>query len=215
MLTSITQSQIFVLDQDQALDFYVGTLGLEVAVDQVLGFMRWPTVHVPGAPGHQILLEVPGPPALDPATADQVRDVLTKGAGGGWLCLATTDARAEIPDHDPGGRLGGTSMIPLSAANRRAFYIPDGLAHGFQTIDEDSEVFYQMSEFYHPTSARGVRWDDPAFAIDWPIEEKIISILFRSLSGNEYPPYIRELEASIAIASNSALFPGGRLLKTA
>lgn len=65
--------------------------------------------------------------------------------------------------------------VELSAANRRAFYIPDGLAHGFQTIDEDSEVFYQMSEFYHPTSARGVRWDDPAFAIDWPIEEKIIS----------------------------------------
>ncbi|MCL3860971.1 VOC family protein [Actinotalea sp. K2] len=94
MLTSITQSQIFVLDQDQALTFYVDTLGLQVAVDQDLGFMRWLTVHVPGDPGHQILLEVPGPPAMDPATAEQVRELLTKGAMGGWLCLSTPDAHA-------------------------------------------------------------------------------------------------------------------------
>ena len=94
MLTSITQSQIFVLDQDEALDFYVGKLGLEVAVDQDLGFMRWLTVHVPGDPGRQILLEVPGPPAMDPATAEQVRELVTKGAMGGWLCLSTPDAHA-------------------------------------------------------------------------------------------------------------------------
>ena len=93
-LTSITQSQIFVLDQDEAYDFYVGTLGLEVAVDQDLGFMRWLTVCVPGEPGHQILLEVPGPPAQDPATAEQVRELLSKGAMGGWLCLSTPDAHA-------------------------------------------------------------------------------------------------------------------------
>jgi dTDP-4-dehydrorhamnose 3,5-epimerase len=65
--------------------------------------------------------------------------------------------------------------VELSAANRRALYIPEGLAHGFQTLADHSEVFYQMSEYYHPASAGGVRWDDPAFAIDWPIEEKIIS----------------------------------------
>ena len=125
MLTSITQSQIFVLDQDQALDFYVGTLGLEVAVDQDLGFMRWLTVHVPGAPGHQILLEVPGPPALDPATADQVRDVLTKGAGGGWLCLATTDARAEY------ARLRAAGVETTDEPTERPYGIDFGIRDPF------------------------------------------------------------------------------------
>lgn len=93
MLNAITLSQIYVLDQDQALDFYVGTLGLEVKVDQDLGFMRWLTVTAPGAPDREILLEVPGPPAMDDATAERVRELLTKGAGGGWLGLTTDDAR--------------------------------------------------------------------------------------------------------------------------
>ena len=92
MLNSITQSQIFVLDQDEALDFYVGKLGLEVQTDQDLGFMRWLTVNVPGKPDRQILLELPGPPAMDEATAEQVRELLTKGATGGWLCISTDDA---------------------------------------------------------------------------------------------------------------------------
>lgn len=91
---NITQSQIFVLDQDQALEFYVGVLGLEVAVDQDLGFMRWLTVRAGG--GHQILLEVPGPPAMDPATAQTVRELVSKGASGGWLCLSTDDAHREF-----------------------------------------------------------------------------------------------------------------------
>jgi catechol 2,3-dioxygenase-like lactoylglutathione lyase family enzyme len=94
MLKSITQSQIFVLDQDEALDFYVNKLGLEVGVDQDLGFMRWLTVRVPGRPEQQILLEKPGPPAMDPATAAQVRELVAKGAMGGWLCLSTDDAQA-------------------------------------------------------------------------------------------------------------------------
>ncbi|MCW3845177.1 VOC family protein, partial [Micromonospora yasonensis] len=92
-MNAISRSQIYVLDQDEALDFYVGKLGLEVSTDQDLGFMRWLTVHVPGDPEHEILLEKPGPPALDPATAEQVRELLTKGAMGGWLCLTTDDAR--------------------------------------------------------------------------------------------------------------------------
>jgi dTDP-4-dehydrorhamnose 3,5-epimerase len=69
----------------------------------------------------------------------------------------------------------------LSADNRRMFYIPAGLAHGFQTVADDSEVFYQMSEFYHPESARGVRWDDPAFGINWPAAERTISPKDRSI----------------------------------
>lgn len=91
--TAITQSQIYVLDQDEALSFYVDKLGLEVHTDTDLGFMRWLTVNVPGDKSRQILLEVPGPPALDPATAEQVGDLLTKGACGGWLALATDNAR--------------------------------------------------------------------------------------------------------------------------
>jgi dTDP-4-dehydrorhamnose 3,5-epimerase len=58
--------------------------------------------------------------------------------------------------------------VQLSAENRRAFYIPPGLAHGFQTLSDDAEVLYQMGNPYVPEAARGVRWDDPAFAIEWP-----------------------------------------------
>ncbi len=93
-LNAISRSQLFVLDQDQALDFYVGTLGLEVATDQDLGFMRWLTVRVPGDPAREVLLEVPGPPAMDPDTAATVRDLLTRGAMGGWLSITTDDAHA-------------------------------------------------------------------------------------------------------------------------
>ncbi len=94
MISRLNVFAIKVLDQDEALDFYVGTLGLEVSTDADLGFMRWLTVRVPGDPGRQILLERPGPPAMDDATAAQVGDLLTKGAGGGWFGLATDDARA-------------------------------------------------------------------------------------------------------------------------
>ncbi|WP_446217224.1 VOC family protein [Micromonospora sp. IBHARD004] len=97
-MNSISRSQIYVLDQDEALDFYVGKLGLEVSTDQDLGFMRWLTVNVPGDPGHEILLERPGPPALDPATAEQVRELLTKGAMGGTLFFTTDDARKTYED---------------------------------------------------------------------------------------------------------------------
>lgn len=91
MYNAITRSQIFVLDQDEARNFYVNVLGLEVASDIDLGFMRWLTVRVPGDPGREILLERPGPPAMDEVTAAQVRDLVTKGAMGGWLCVTTDD----------------------------------------------------------------------------------------------------------------------------
>lgn len=84
-------SSIYVLDQDEALDFYVGKLGLEVAMDADLGFMRWLTVRVPGDDDREILLERPGPPAHDPATAEQLRELVSKGAGGGWIGFATDD----------------------------------------------------------------------------------------------------------------------------
>jgi catechol 2,3-dioxygenase-like lactoylglutathione lyase family enzyme len=93
MLKNIRLSALFVLDQDEALDFYVGKLGLEVANDVDLGFMRWLTVQVPGEPDREVLLENPGPPSMDDATAEQVRELLTKGATGGWLGFTTDDCR--------------------------------------------------------------------------------------------------------------------------
>jgi catechol 2,3-dioxygenase-like lactoylglutathione lyase family enzyme len=92
MLSSASLSQIYVLDQDEALDFYVGKLGLEVNTDADLGFMRWLTVSVPGDRGHAILLEKPGPPSMDEATAERLRELVTKGAAG-WLGFDTADCR--------------------------------------------------------------------------------------------------------------------------
>src|SRR5262245_20735946 len=60
------------------------------------------------------------------------------------------------------------AAVELSAASRRALYVPRGFAHGFQTLADDSELLYLMSEVYYPECARGVRWDDPALGIEWP-----------------------------------------------
>ena len=65
--------------------------------------------------------------------------------------------------------------VELSAENRRALYIPAGFAHGFQVLREDSEVLYMMDVPYHGPSARGVRWDDPAFGIAWPLADPFMS----------------------------------------
>jgi len=58
--------------------------------------------------------------------------------------------------------------VELTADTRRMLYVPEGCAHGFQTLEDNCEVFYQMSEAYHPEFARGLRWNDPAFGIRWP-----------------------------------------------
>jgi dTDP-4-dehydrorhamnose 3,5-epimerase len=63
----------------------------------------------------------------------------------------------------------------LTATNRNMLYVPAGCGHGFLTLEDETEVFYQMSEFYNPQSSRGVRWDDPAFQIVWPGEVTVIS----------------------------------------
>jgi len=66
--------------------------------------------------------------------------------------------------------------VELTAENRRMLYVPEGMAHGFQTLEENTEVLYQMSEFYHPECARGLRWDDPAFQITWPdVDRRMMS----------------------------------------
>ncbi|HJZ13556.1 MAG TPA: dTDP-4-dehydrorhamnose 3,5-epimerase [Acidobacteriota bacterium] len=77
--------------------------------------------------------------------------------------------------------------IELSACPPRSMlYIPENFAHGFQTLADDTEVFYQMSESYHPDSARGLRWDDPAFDIAWPAGNRIVSQRDQS-----FPDFVR------------------------
>jgi catechol 2,3-dioxygenase-like lactoylglutathione lyase family enzyme len=93
MLKSISISHVWVLDQDQALDFYVNTLGLELRSDIPLGFMRWLTVGVPGDASREILLELPAPPSVDEASAQQLRDLVSKGATGFTVGFTTDDCR--------------------------------------------------------------------------------------------------------------------------
>lgn len=64
--------------------------------------------------------------------------------------------------------------VELTAENHKMLYIPEGMAHGFQTLVEKTEVFYQMSEFYYPDSAQGIRWDDPVFGIEWKKQQNLI-----------------------------------------
>jgi dTDP-4-dehydrorhamnose 3,5-epimerase len=79
------------------------------------------------------------------------------------------DLRAGSPTH------GDWFGVELSAESRRALYVPQDFAHGFQTLVDDVEIFYQMSTPYVPDAQRGFRWDDPAFAIRWPIGAPILN----------------------------------------
>lgn len=65
--------------------------------------------------------------------------------------------------------------VVLTGADRNMLYVPEGCGHGFLTLEDETEVFYQMSEFFYPELARGVRWNDPSFQIDWPGEVAVIS----------------------------------------
>jgi len=81
-----------------------------------------------------------------------------------------------IVDLRPGSPTRGRYFgAVLTADNHRALYVPEGFAHGFLTLAVDSEVLYQMSEYYHPEAAGGVRWNDPAFGIAWPDRPVVIS----------------------------------------
>lgn len=64
--------------------------------------------------------------------------------------------------------------VMLSSDNRKMLYVPEGFAHGFQTLEDNTEVFYQMSEFHAPDCSRGVRWNDPSFGIQWPDDKRTI-----------------------------------------
>jgi catechol 2,3-dioxygenase-like lactoylglutathione lyase family enzyme len=93
MITRLNVASVYVLDKDEALDFYVARLGLEKASDFRQGDYRWLTVRVPGHPETEISLEQPGPPLHDDTTAERLRELITKGALGG-LVFHTDDARA-------------------------------------------------------------------------------------------------------------------------
>lgn len=75
--------------------------------------------------------------------------------------------------------------VELTAENRKMIYIPEGFSHGFLTLQNNTEVFYQMSTFYAPACARGVRYDDPAFAVQWPMEVAVISD-----KDTQYPDFV-------------------------
>jgi len=96
---------------------------------------------------------------------------------------AIFDAVVDLSPASP--TFGKHYSVVLSASNRRMLYVPRGFAHGFQTLEDDTEVTYQMSEFYHPEVARGVRWNDAAFGIDWP------QVLHRTITprDNTYPDF--------------------------
>jgi dTDP-4-dehydrorhamnose 3,5-epimerase len=81
-----------------------------------------------------------------------------------------------IVDLRPGSpTLGEHVGVELTTDNRRMLYAPEGFAHGFLTLEDDTEVFYQMSAFYEPGAARGMRYDDPAVGIRWPDEVRVVS----------------------------------------
>ena len=63
----------------------------------------------------------------------------------------------------------------LTSINRKMLYVPEGFAHGFQVLEDETEVFYQMSEFYNPQASQGFRWNDPAFKIEWPLPDACLS----------------------------------------
>ena len=84
--------------------------------------------------------------------------------------------------------------LELNAARGRALYVPKGFAHGFQSLMDDSQVFYQMSEFHAPEAARGIRWNEPRFAIDWPERPPILNA--RDAAYPDFEPSLDELLAT-------------------
>jgi catechol 2,3-dioxygenase-like lactoylglutathione lyase family enzyme len=95
MINSISHTLLWVFDQDEALDFYVGKLGFEIHTDAQLEQMRFLTVNVPGNPQHEVMLMLPEPPAVGDGDVEAVRNIVAKGHGGGGLILTTDDCRGD------------------------------------------------------------------------------------------------------------------------
>lgn len=86
---------------------------------------------------------------------------------------AIHDVVVDLRDGSP-TRLGWIG-IELSASNGLALFVPPGFAHGFVTLEDDSDVYYHMGAFHRPDAARGFRWDDPAVGIEWPVTPRVVS----------------------------------------
>jgi dTDP-4-dehydrorhamnose 3,5-epimerase len=99
---------------------------------------------------------------------------------------AILDVIADVREGSPSR--GTWFATELTFENRRMLYIPRGVAHGFQTLVDGAEVEYMISESHHPESARRFRWDDPAFAIAWPIADPIVSDADREAATSGQPP---------------------------
>jgi dTDP-4-dehydrorhamnose 3,5-epimerase len=98
----------------------------------------------------------------------------------GAICDVIVDLRPASPSY------AKWFAVELTAANRKMIYAPEGFAHGFQTLADDAEVLYHITESYQPQYARGVRWDDPLFRVEWPNRDPIISPRDKS-----FPDYVR------------------------
>lgn len=130
MITRLNVAAIFVLDKDEALDFYVNKLGLEVGNDVQQGDYRWLTVRVPGDPGTEISLEQPGAPLHDEATAAQLRELITKGAMGGWSSSRTTPKVCTRPSRSAASPTSPRSRRSISTAPTWAYAIPSATRSG-------------------------------------------------------------------------------------
>lgn len=96
------------------------------------------------------------------------------------LCIkgAIYDAIIDLREDSP--TYGRWASVELTSNNMKMLYVPKGFAHGYQALEDDSTVLYQVSEFYAPGNEAGIRWDDPAFNIEWPISDPIVSERDRS-----------------------------------
>jgi len=136
------------------------------------------------------------PPVYTLGLAGRHQHVLAPGD----IPVVSTDRGGQVTYHGPGQAIAYVLLDlrpaspryctwiaeELSAQNHHALFIPEGVAHGFQTLTDDVEVFYQISEAYHAELSRGVRWDDPAFNIAWPEDDRTLSDRDR-----QYPDYLR------------------------
>ena len=100
----------------------------------------------------------------------------------GAIFDVAVDLRADSPTYC------GWHGVELTAQNRTAFFMPTGIAHGFQTLTDDCEVLYQMGHRYVPEAAQGVRWDDPVFAIRWPAPMGARRVSERDQSYSDFVP---------------------------
>jgi catechol 2,3-dioxygenase-like lactoylglutathione lyase family enzyme len=140
MFNNISHSGIYVLDQDEAIDFYAGKLGLAVSGDVDLGFMRWLTVCVPGNPDHHILLQKPGPPMMAEEVAAQIRDLVTKGAMGLSLILTTDDCRKTYDE------LRARGVEFLEEPTEQPYGIDCGFRDPFGNLGRINQPAAQMGE---------------------------------------------------------------------